>query len=305
MLLFAAFGWWSYERVQAEASDQIGRTVDILHEEGLRFFETERYLLQNVDSQLLGLSWPEIIARRSRFDELLDETAAQLPEVEAMFVGDADGTTELSSNDPELTAAAAAALHQTAIEVRDRPYFKEVQAGASFVIAGPLLSRVTDDPVIAIVHRLSAPDNSFRGLVVVNIDVNRLVRSWRAVTTPGNAVALVRDDGTILARYPPLPVPPSLDTRLYRLCGLRSEHPAAVVSNRERVRRHRRRRFGRPAACILGGDPPGARRGHGAAPGGGDGARARPKRGGAARALPQGADGDAFARQQPLHHRCQ
>jgi PAS domain S-box-containing protein len=202
MLLFAAVGWWSYERVQAEASEQIERTVDILHEEGLRFFETERYLLQNVDSELLGLSWPEIIERRGRFNALLDSTAAQIPEVEAMFVGDADGTTQLSSR---LTEREAAAENGPVINVRDRPYFKDAKAGASLVIEGPLRSRLSGETVIAIVHRLSSSDDSFRGVVVVNIDVNRLVRSWRAVTTPGNAISLVRDDGTILARYPALP----------------------------------------------------------------------------------------------------
>ncbi|HUK60135.1 MAG TPA: PAS domain S-box protein [Stellaceae bacterium] len=197
LLLFAAVGWWSYVRVQDEASEQIERTADLLHEEGLRFFETERYLLQNVDSELLGLTWPEIIERRGRFNALLDSTAAQIPEVEAMFVGDANGITQLSSRASQITATGP-----TAVNVRDRPYFQKAKNGASLVIDGPLKSRLSGERVVAIVHRLSSADNSFRGIVVVNVDVNRLVRSWRAVTTPGNAVSLVRDDGTFFARYP-------------------------------------------------------------------------------------------------------
>ena len=207
MLLFAAFGWWSYVRVQTEASHEIERTADILHEEGLRFFETERYLLQNVDAELLGLSWPQIVAQRGRFNALLDATAAQIPEVEAMFVGDANGTTQLSSRAAQLADLSGG----SAINVRDRPYFEKAKNGASFIIEGPLKSRLSDETVIAIVHRLSSSDNSFRGIVVVNVDVDRLVRSWRAVTTPGNAVSLIRDDGRILARYPPLPATAVLD----------------------------------------------------------------------------------------------
>ncbi len=313
MLLFAAVGWWSYVRVQDEASDQIERTVDILHQEGLRFFETERYQLQNVDLELLGLSWPEIIERRGRFNALLDETAAQIPEVEAMFVGDADGTTQLSSR-----AAQIAATGKTAANVRDRSYFKQAQAGASLVIDGPLQSRMSGETVVAIVHRLSSSDNSFRGIVVVNVDVNRLVRSWRAVTTlrerrlararrrhdpralPGAARAARarrRRQSALLAaprcRLGPVRRGPPILRRdraahrlpqahavpgLHHLCRRRSEHRGPVVPDRGRVRRHRRRRLGRAPVRVLRGHPPRARRGRGLEPGRGDGACAEQER---------------------------
>jgi hypothetical protein len=80
LLLFAAGAAWSYWRVEDEASTEILRTVDLLHEQGLRFFETESFLLQSVDTELSDLSWPEIDARKDNFDALLVRAAAQLPE---------------------------------------------------------------------------------------------------------------------------------------------------------------------------------------------------------------------------------
>jgi PAS domain S-box-containing protein len=193
-LLFAAFAWWSWERVQTEATTEIERTVDILADQALRLLRIEQLLLADTDSRLKGLTWAEIEAQQVSLDAHLDNMAAEVPEVERLFVARADGQVVLGSR--------GARLH---LNVADRPYFEDAKNGANFIIAGPLTSRTTGAETVDVGQRLTAPDGSFAGVAVAVVPLAHLSATWKDVAPKGDAVALVRADGTFLARYPPLP----------------------------------------------------------------------------------------------------
>ena len=201
-LLLAAFAWWSWDRVGREQSDQIMRRVDILEAEGLRLLQVDRLLLQEVDAEVAGMGWDEIERRRGQLDDRLAAAAEQVPEVEAIFLADADGEPQLSSLHGPVAARGAGS--GPLVNVRDRSYFIAARGGAPLVIDGPFFSRLTGDPVVNVVRRLGAPDGTFRGIAVVVLSSQRLAFEWRSLAAPGDTVSMVRDDGRILARYPPL-----------------------------------------------------------------------------------------------------
>jgi PAS domain S-box-containing protein len=197
-LLLAAVAWGSWVRTQHNATIAITRTVDILAEQGLRLFRIEQLLLRSVDMRIAGLSRAQILDQKAQLHSFLKDQAAQIPEVDALFVLDSDGLQLASSRDvPGMPSAT------------DRPYFRRAAAGQSLVIDGPAKSRLTGATIINVARRLTAADGSFRGVAVVVLRTERLAQGWRGVAAPGDAVALIRDDGQYMARYPELPALPA------------------------------------------------------------------------------------------------
>jgi PAS domain S-box-containing protein len=202
-LLLAAFAWWSWQRVQTEASAGITRTVDILAEQGLRLLQIDQLLLEGTDARTAGLSRSELIGQQAELHAFLRGAAAQIPEVDALFIADADGKPLVTSRDTQPARDGGAATASGSIA--DRAYFKAAAAGAPFAIDGPNVSRASGEIILNVARRLVAPDGSFRGVAVVVLRNSLLAQGWRGVAQPGDAIALVRDDGRFLARYPDLP----------------------------------------------------------------------------------------------------
>ena len=294
-LLLGAFAWWSWQRVQSDASAEITRTVEILAEQGLRLFRSEQLLLRSVDARVAGLAPEELARQQGALHAFLQDEVAQVPEVDAIFVIGRDGTILATSRD-------RLGLPTTAST--DRAYFRNAAAGAPFVIDGPYMSRVTGERVLNVARRLSAPDGSFGGVALIVLRTSRLAEEWRAIVPPGDAVGLLADDGRFLARYPDLPVLPDVPrvgdpavprmlvgdagtlrrpgavgrwrraahripqaaalSGLHHLRRRRGEHHPAVVSGGGRLRTSRGRGVGRLAAGFPRRHPPRRERGRGA-----------------------------------------
>ena len=195
-LLFGAVSWWSWSRVDREASADIVQRVNLLQEQSLRLLQVEQVLLREIDARVAGVSWPEIAGRQGEIQAVREPAAAEIPDVEGIFLADADGVPRLSSR-PGVAPSGS---------ISDRSYFAAVRDGAKFVVDGPYISRLSGERIIDVVRRLSSPDGRFRGAAIVVVQTRSLAESWKTVADPGDVIALFRSDGTILARYPELPL---------------------------------------------------------------------------------------------------
>ncbi len=157
-LMIAAVAWWSWNRVQRDASVAITRTVDILAEQGLRLFRIEQLVLRNVDIRVAGLGPADMLAQQAQLHGFLVGEIAQLPEADALFILDRDGELIASSRDSETRRGAAGGA--------DRAYFKAAAASAGFIVDAPSVSSRTGQTVIHIARRLTVPDGSFNGVAV-------------------------------------------------------------------------------------------------------------------------------------------
>src|ERR1700722_11661678 len=72
LLLFGAVSWWSWSRVDREASADTIRSVDILQEQGLRLMQVQQVLLREIDARVAGVSWPEIVGRERDLHAMFD-----------------------------------------------------------------------------------------------------------------------------------------------------------------------------------------------------------------------------------------
>jgi PAS domain S-box-containing protein len=196
-LLLAAMAWWTWDRVRRDTAVTISRQVELLNEDTRRLLQSDAIILARVADRIEGLSWSEIAARRPELSRGLGDLIRGMPEIEGVFIADAQGDHQVSN---------AALPVPTNTNVAARSYFQAARAGTELVVDGPFISRLTGQPIFSVVKRLSDHDGSFRGIAVLDISPNHLTEFWRQLVSPGDSVSLVREDGTVLARYPDPPM---------------------------------------------------------------------------------------------------
>ncbi len=195
MALAAVFAWWNWERVTSETVVSMDQTVDMLYENVLRLLQTDQQLLDRIDDRVAHMGWADIRAHKSELEVVLAEITAGVSEVKGAGIIDPEGNVDVL-----MTRRGAVPLPRT--NVGDREYFLAAQKTDALTFGGPFRGRVSGELAVIVAHRLSSRDGSFRGLAVLVIEPNLIASYWRSLVEPGDAVNLVANDGTILARWP-------------------------------------------------------------------------------------------------------
>jgi PAS domain S-box-containing protein len=198
-LLFAAMAWWSWDRVQLETTDRITRIASLLQEHASKLLQTDALVLDRIDDRLAGQAWPEIIQREFELHQFLQGIPEEVEGIDAAFIVDADGEVQVVSRQFPAPPRTDPPTH---VNVGDRRYFQGAHKQPGLVVDGPLIGRIGGQPVIDVARRLSSPSGMFRGAAVAVISRKYLAKSWSGLVENGDTVALVGDDGTLIARFP-------------------------------------------------------------------------------------------------------
>ncbi len=138
--------------------------------------------------------WERLSADAESWRRLRDMGEA-LSAVTTMFMADSQGLIRLHAQSFPLVP----------VPIADRRYFQWQRdaGGDNPYLSDPVVGRVIGRPSLILSRRLTLPDGSFAGLVGANIDP-RTIHEHFATMIPGEegVVVLLRDDNTILARYP-------------------------------------------------------------------------------------------------------
>jgi diguanylate cyclase (GGDEF)-like protein/PAS domain S-box-containing protein len=129
-----------------------------------------------------------------RFNRYLAETASSLPQIREIGVFDTDGKW-LYSSLPETPR------HNNS----DRSYFiyHRDTPGSALRINAPLQSRLTGRITIILSKRIDRQDGSFGGVLTAAIDSDYFHNFYRTLQLgPDGGISLIRNDGTILIRWP-------------------------------------------------------------------------------------------------------
>lgn len=187
--------------VRREAEAGLLREVDVLYEHALKVFETQELLVAEMARQAddhrtqQGMSWDQV-ARQIDLHRWMAELSDRYTQLDSLALFDADGRARLSSR----------MFPVTGVDIADRGYFQQLRQGGSLAVSETMPSRMTGRPHFNLAHRLERPDGGFDGLALALIRPDYFLEFWRsAVSLPGTAVALVRLDGAVLARWPALP----------------------------------------------------------------------------------------------------
>lgn len=193
---FVGGAFWSWEVVEAEARTGIESTATLLHEHALRSFETQDAVLTAVEQRTAGMTWDEIrgYASLKTFLTKLNDSAVPL------------GGIALVGPDDRI-AIASFDMPSGSIDVSDRNYVKRIREGPSKSYVGSnVLARSANQVVFPVLRRRETADGSYDGALASTFTVKYFETFYESLTrNRGDLIALLRNDGAILARVPRLP----------------------------------------------------------------------------------------------------
>jgi two-component sensor histidine kinase len=191
LLGLAAWAHFSWRSELGSASSLAEKNVEIAREYLLRAVQTADGAIAQTELAIKGLSWdqiatPEVHARLKQIDESFD-----LPW--GIGIIDAKGIL--------LNSSLSFPLHN---DVSDREYFQALRdSDPGLYIGQTLQTRVSNMETIPVTRRKVG--DGFDGVIVANIRVETLVSFFEKLKTDDNTVAgVVRRDGALLARWPPM-----------------------------------------------------------------------------------------------------
>lgn len=167
------------------------RAVATLEEHATKVFETQELILDRIAERVRGLDWDKIPERS--IHEYLRQM--RLPQVSDILLVDPHG---------RIRASATSQPAPADISVADRDYFTRQRAATNGTYIEAIINgRLTGQSGFASSRRLSAPDGSFAGVIVVVIAPEYFVSFWQSFTpSRDHLVVLFGEDSSILARYP-------------------------------------------------------------------------------------------------------
>ncbi len=197
LLLLTIAAWQNFRLVQLEAKQRVTIETGQLHEHALSAIETYTLILAWIDDRIRGLDWDRIEhdAELHRFLSNLET----LPQIGAVLVVDPQG--QMRASGSPFPAAAA--------DVSNRDAFVAQRArDAGIFIGREHLDQLTRFSDFDISRRRSTPDESFDGVIIISANPGYFANFFGTISRDENFSALLlRDDGSVLVRYPPLPSP--------------------------------------------------------------------------------------------------
>jgi two-component system NtrC family sensor kinase len=202
LVLFVYASWLDYGNAYATARERVERSLDVLQEHAQRVFEPVSVVFLQVEQLLDGLSREAIRAREPKLRQQLKAIADALAQVEAVWVFDADGHPLVASNIYPVPGDAS---------YRDRDYFAaHAEHDAGLFVGEILQPRIQTEPptppFFAVSRRRVMENGAFGGVVQISVVPGELERFYASIGRyPGAYYAMLRADGTFLARYPAAP----------------------------------------------------------------------------------------------------
>ena len=195
--LFAYASWVSYRDMQAVTDERIGRSLDVMQEHALKVFQTIDRTFAEVNEILRGMSDEDIRVDQARLHERLARIVATMPQLYGILLVGADGR--------PLVASTLVAV-PTGVFFHDRDYFQaQVERDAGTYVSdmrSPRLPGITTD-FFDLSRRLASPNGAFSGVIAVAVRPSYFEDFYSLIgQTPGSFFSLVREDGSILARFP-------------------------------------------------------------------------------------------------------
>jgi two-component system, NtrC family, sensor kinase len=206
LLLFLFASWLSYRATQALADERIERSLEVMQEQALKVFQSMNLALNSIDDLLGALSEREIAADEARLHQRLRQIQRELPEVQSIWIFGPAGH-------PQVITREYPAPESTDFSTED--YFQGPRDGQAGVYVGGIHQSVSGgEPYFTFDRARHDPGGRFSGVIEMSVLPSDFGRFYSDLaSSAGLQLAMVRSDGTLLARYPPLPGELRLDER--------------------------------------------------------------------------------------------
>ena len=190
------FAWHSYHQIVHGAQDRAQRFATVVQEHTLKVFETIGLVLQAADQRLRGADLDALPGSKEIWDELrrLQQSSEQMGSI---FVVDRHGFGSFTTR----------AFPSPVVDFSDRDYyFEQRRANQGLYVGQSYVGKISSDQIFNFSIRRTSEDGRFDGVIGVSAYVHYFEKYYRSigVLDDGFAIALVKDDGNILVRYPAL-----------------------------------------------------------------------------------------------------
>ncbi len=196
--VFFAYDFWQSRRaIEAQAEERIEYSLDVLQEHALKGLQTVERSISESNEVLRNLSDEQIRAAESDFFLRLKRTQQALPQIEAIWAFDSEGRPLVSSTIMPVPQR---------LDNSDRSYFAaQRQPAAGTFVSEVIQARVGSLSFFVVSgRRPGIPADRFNGVIAVSVMPEHFSEFYRKLTRGQDAFALIRADGTFLARYPEL-----------------------------------------------------------------------------------------------------
>ena len=196
LIAFATLAAILYQQEFSASQQAIDRASRVAQEHALKLFETNAMLLQRMLDLWGTADDAEMLARGMEIHERLKRMAADLPQVQGLFI---------NGSDARALATSLVYPPPRDIDYSDREFYAVHRRGAVTVFfTEQLKSRVSGEPFFDMSRRRVLPDGAFGGTVHVSLKPGYLTDFYAELgrAEPGLRFAILRNDGKLLARWP-------------------------------------------------------------------------------------------------------
>ncbi len=206
LLLGAIGAYVSYRASYRSAATELGEAAAVAEENTTKILDTHMLVAARIGDLLSGLSDAEIHAQEQPLHEHIARQIADLPQVAAAWVIDANGH--------EMVSARVYPVNQQ-LDHADRDDFRALRDGRGRTYIAAVRARSLDrgdyQAYFTVSRRRETADGRFDGIIVVAVSGNYFASFYNSLLG-GSAqytASVLRDDGTSLARYPETAAPPA------------------------------------------------------------------------------------------------
>jgi two-component system NtrC family sensor kinase len=200
ILIFTGVSWTAYHRHFQDARERLETTLGVIHEHALKVFETFELTARYTDELFADVSDEQMIASEAHYHERLKGLVDTLPQLRDIWVIDRAGR-------PLVSGTIFPMPLDLSTTDRDFFAFHRDNATSTVFISEVIQSRAVDRRVIVIARRRLDPAgvDTFNGIMTTAIAPEYFKDYYATLPLRQNSfAALMREDGTILARHPDL-----------------------------------------------------------------------------------------------------
>jgi signal transduction histidine kinase len=205
LVLGAVAAYLSYRATYQRATNALAEAVAVAEENTTKILDTHVLVAERIDDLLVGQTDQQLQAAEGTLHERMAEQIAELPQVAAAWVIDADGH--------ELASARVFPVNRQ-IDLSDREDFQALRGGHMKTFIQAVRARSLEgggyQSYYTVSQRRSSPDGSFRGIIVVAVSGPYFASFYNSLlgSSAQYTASVLREDGTTLARYPETEAPP-------------------------------------------------------------------------------------------------
>jgi len=218
--LFLIASWISYRNAHELADERIVRSLDVVQEQALKVFQSTNLVLDTIEDLLANRSEAEIKADEKRLHDRLRRIASGLPEIQSIWIFGPTGQ-------PLAITREYPAPQSTNFSQQDYFYVPRDAPRPGVYLGGIHQSVTGGQPYFTHSRGHYDANGKFSGVIELSLLPSDFSRFYsKLVSSAGLQYAMIRDDGTMLARFPP---PPSGEVRLDARSGFRNAIQASPI----------------------------------------------------------------------------